>query len=126
MTASKLPHQVARERLAKRARDHIALVNKVVPKSMQKTPSQKKSEAGRKKFLKRAGLDKEPEPPQDCYGCEKDVPGKQCNINTCPEKAMVHRCLKCGAKVRHRIVAGIPWEYCPSCRGARLHLVYLV
>lgn len=115
MTAAK-PADIARKRLAKRASDHIALANKVVPKHLQKTPSQKRSESGRKKFDKRAGI-KAPEPPQDCYGCEKDVAGRTCNLNTCSERAMVHRCLKCGLKVRHRIVIGKPWEYCVSCRS---------
>ena len=87
---SKKPADLARERLAKRDREQLALVNKIVPKSLQKTPSQRRSEAGRKKYLKRAGVH-EPEPPQDCVGCEKDLPGKTCNINTCAERAMVHR-----------------------------------
>ena len=115
MTAKK-PSELARARIAKRTRDHIALINKTTPKSMLKSPSQRKSEAGRKKYDKRAGV-KTPEPPQDCYGCEQDVPGKACSINTCSERAMVHRCLKCGLKVRHRIVIGKPWEYCVSCRS---------
>jgi len=67
---TKKPSDLARERLAKRAQEQLALVNKIVPKSLQKTPSQKRSEAGRKKYLKRAGVH-EPEPPQDCFGCEK-------------------------------------------------------
>jgi hypothetical protein len=113
---SKKPSDIARERLAKRAQEQLALVNKIVPKSLQKTPSQRRSEAGRKKYLKRAGVH-EPEPPHDCFGCEKDVPGKTCNLNTCQERAMVHRCLICGMRVRHRIVVGNPWLHCPSCRG---------
>jgi DNA-directed RNA polymerase subunit RPC12/RpoP len=31
---------------------------------------------------------------------------------------MVHRCLQCGSRVRHRIVEGNPWLHCPTCRGA--------
>lgn len=117
MTTTKKPAELLREKLAKRAQDQLALVNKITPKRLQKTPSQKRSESGRKKFDKRAGV-KAPEPPHDCYGCEKDVPGKTCNLNTCAERAMVHRCLRCGLRVRHRIVEGKPWEYCVSCRSS--------
>ena len=116
MVTAKLPSELARARITKRAREHVALASHIVPKRLQKTPSQKRSESGRKKFDKRAGV-KAPEPPQDCYGCEKDVSGKTCNLNTCSERAMVHRCLKCGLKVRHRIVEGNPWEYCVGCMG---------
>jgi hypothetical protein len=105
-----------RKKLAKRAKQQIALISGVTPKELLRSPSEKRSIQARKKFAKRGGV-KEAEPPQDCYGCEKDVVGKTCNLNTCEERAMVHRCLICGQKVRHRIVAGNPWLHCPSCRG---------
>lgn len=105
-----------RKKLTKRAKQQVALTSGVVPKELRQSPSEKRSNRARAKFEKRGGI-KEAEPPQDCFGCEKDVPGKTCNLNTCPERAMVHRCLICGMKVRHRIVVGNPWLHCPSCRG---------
>jgi len=55
------PDDTHRKRLQKRAADHIALVNKMVPKSMLKSPSQKRSENARKKVRIRG----ERECPQD-------------------------------------------------------------
>lgn len=64
------PDDALRKHLKKRASDHIALVNKVVPKSMLKSPSQKKSENMRKKLRNRGGCKcpqdfKEPEVVKD-------------------------------------------------------------
>lgn len=111
------PADLARKRLAKRASDHIALANKITPKHLQKTPSQKKSEAGRKKFLKRAGIEDAAgvETIQsDCRGCTKDCRFGN-DLDICPERSLVLRCLKCGQKVRFRVITGVAWEYCPVC-----------
>jgi hypothetical protein len=105
-----------RKKLAKRAKQQIALISVVTPKELLRSPSEKRSIQARKKFAKRGGV-KEAEPPQDCYGCEKDAPGKTCSLNTCEERAMVHRCLICGSRVRHRISATAVWTVCPSCRS---------
>ena len=105
-----------RKRLAKRAKQQIALISGVTPKELLRSPSEKRSIRAREKFARRGGA-KEAEPPQDCYGCEKDVVGKTCNLNTCEERAMVHRCLICGSRVRHRISATAVWTVCPSCRS---------
>ena len=49
------PDDTHRKHLKKRTADHIALVNKIVPKSMLKSPSQKRSENVRKKLRNRDG-----------------------------------------------------------------------
>jgi len=49
------PDDTHRKQLKKRTADHIALINKVVPKSMLKSPSQKRSENIRKKLRNRDG-----------------------------------------------------------------------
>jgi len=110
-----IPSELSRKRLDKRAQEQIALINNQVPERLRKTPSQKKSESGRKKFLKRAGIAADPPIPCDCFGCSKEPCGK--TLNECEERAMVHRCWKCGVKVRHRIDPVKVWEYCPVCRS---------
>jgi hypothetical protein len=54
MTAKK-PSELARAKLTRRAKEIITLSNNTVPKRLQKTPSQKRSEAMRKRYLNRAG-----------------------------------------------------------------------
>jgi len=117
MTA-KFPSDIARERLAKRARDHISLINKTTPKSMLKSPSQKRSEAGRKKYLKRAGIKDAVGVeviPSDCRGCTKDCRFGN-DLDICTERSLVLRCKKCGQKVRFRVINGVAWELCPVCQ----------
>jgi hypothetical protein len=104
-----------RKKLHKRARQQIALTSGVTPKELLKSPSQKKSERGRMKELKRAGVTAAPPIPEDCFGCSKEPCGMK--INNCSERAMVHRCLQCGQMWRHRIDPMKVWERCPICRG---------
>lgn len=115
MPASKLPSDLARARLSKRAQEQVALSNNITPKRLLKSPSQKKSERAKAKELKRAGVSAVAPVPCDCFNCPKEPCGN--TLNDCEERAMVHRCLKCGNKVRHRIVVGSPWELCPICRS---------
>jgi len=97
-----------RKKLAKRAE------NWNTPK---KPPSQTRSENARKRELARAGVKSTPpDVGEDCHECPRYPCGK--TINTCNERSMVHRCLKCGVKVRHRIQEGKPWLYCPVCKAA--------
>jgi len=49
------PDDTHRKHLKKRTADHIALVNKIVPKSMLKSPRQKRSENIKKKLRNRNG-----------------------------------------------------------------------
>ena len=117
MTAKK-PSELARAKLTRRAKEMIALSNNTVPKRLQKTPSQKRSEAIRKRYLNRAGVQEiKVEIPEDCHGCQKYPCGIK--LEACHERSMVHRCLGCGLKVRHRIVPGDPWMYCPVCKVKR-------
>lgn len=118
MTSAK-PADLARKRIAKRASDHVALANKVVPKSMLKSPSQRKSEAGRKKYLKRAGIKTAAGaeiPPSDCRDCTKECKYDH-DLDICPERSLVLRCRKCGQRVRFRVINGVAWELCPVCRS---------
>ena len=121
MTATKKPSERLRDKLAKRASDHIALANKITPKHLQKTPSQKKSEAGRKKYLKRAGIKDAvgvEVVPSDCRGCTKDCRFGN-DLEICPERSVVLRCKQCGQKVRFRVIQDVAWEYCPVCAEGR-------
>lgn len=119
MTTTKKPADLARERLDKRAQEQLALVNKITPKRLQKTPSQRKSEAGRKKYLKRAGIKTAAGveiPPSDCRDCTKECKYDH-DLDICPERSLVLRCRKCGQRVRFRVINGIAWELCPVCRS---------
>ena len=117
---SLLPSDLARKRLAKRAQQQIALTANITPKELLKTPSQKRSESGRKKFLKRAGQEKVKEVPMmyDCRECpdENECPyGK--DFHKCDKQADIHRCLKCGQKVTYRWIKDKPFELCLVCRS---------
>lgn len=96
-----------RTRLQKRAENS----NKVKP-----SPSERHSEAMRKKFATRAGIKlKNPAPGGvDCWTC----PLQPCDKtpDTCMERTMIHCCTKCGQKVRHYVAPGNPWLLCPRCR----------
>jgi hypothetical protein len=109
-----------RKKLEKRAREQIALTAGVIPKSLQKTPSQTRSENIRRKDAKRAGVKFiQTNYPCDCHGCPKEPCGQ--TLEQCSEKSMVHQCTKCGQRVRHRVQEGTPWMYCPPCKeGLRL------
>lgn len=103
-----------RRTLEKRAKEQIALTSGITPASLQKTPSQKRSENIRKKDAKRAGTKFiQTHYPCDCNRCPNEPCGK--TLEECSEKSMVHLCKKCGAKVRHYVNPNAPWEYCPVC-----------
>ncbi len=110
---TKKPSELAREYLAKRTRDHIALINKTTPKSMLKSPSQKRSEAGRKKYLKRAGVKAERRIMEDCTDCPKNPCGKK--ILACGEPGTRYECQQCGVMVICYHTEPRP-KYCPICR----------
>lgn len=104
-----------RKKLSKRAKQQIALTSGVTPKELQKTPSQKRSESGRRKLLKRAGVQEDIKTfPSDCRGCVKECKYDH-DLERCPEMSLVLRCRICGQKVRFRIIHGVAWEYCPVC-----------
>jgi len=109
-----------RDRLNRRTRKALIEAGKQIGRltdAEKKPPSQKKSEAAKKKALRRAGL-KMVTPVAggtDCHTCSKQPCGK--TPDTCGERAMVHPCLKCGARVRHYIDPNVPWEYCPPCKA---------
>lgn len=102
-----------RERSTRRAKDHIALANNKVPDHLVKSPSQKKSESLRKK-LARGVKDPRDSAMDDCRGCTRYPCGH--GLSTCDLMSLVKRCGKCGQKVRYRVIAGVDWKYCPSCR----------
>jgi hypothetical protein len=105
-----------RKKLAKRGQDHIALVNKVTPKHLLKTPSQRKSERGKQKELKRAGVQSVSEPVFfDCHTCPQRPCGKIAQY--CTERTIVLRCKGCGCKVRVYQDFEKPWMLCPVCQA---------
>jgi hypothetical protein len=100
----------------------VALVNKMVPDRLAKTPSQKRSESAKKRELKRAGKHEEScgaaatVLEYDCYTCSKYPCGAL--PEQCDEPMLLERCSRCGKPVRHHIDADFKWELCQSCRGA--------
>ena len=108
-----------REQLVSRTRKTMIESGKKIGRltpSQTKTPSQRKSENARRKDAARAGVKfVQDHYPCDCWKCPSEPCGK--TLEQCGERSMVHRCKKCGAKVRHRIDPVEPWEYCPVCIG---------
>src|SRR5512138_3060713 len=104
MTHSLKPSELARKKLEKRACEQVALINGITPKSLQKSPSQMRSEAGRKKLNR--GVTEPVNISNDCRDCEKLKTGCDGNLNACSERSMVLRCLKCGQRVRFRVITG--------------------
>lgn len=115
--ASKKPADLARDRLNNRIRRTLIQAGKKIGKltnSEKKTPSQRRSESGRKKEATRAGVKViDVATGEDCHNCSKYPCGK--TIKSCGERSMVHRCLGCGQRVLHRIDPSVPWERCPVC-----------
>jgi hypothetical protein len=116
MTSSKLPADLARSRLDKRAQEQVALSNNITPKRLLKSPSQKKSERAKAKELKRAGVANAPEvrPPEDCRNCPKEPCGS--SLSKCGVIAITGRCSKCGGKYLRRSIANEVFV-CKVCRG---------
>lgn len=106
-----------RKKFSKRAQEQTALTSGITPKSLLKSPSEKKSERGRKKLMSRDGY-KPPERPMeyDCRGCYKK-PSCELTPMTCTERTMTHRCQKCGQLVTYRFIPNVPWLYCERCMG---------
>ena len=105
-----------RERLEKRARDHIALANNVVPEHLQKTPSEKKSLALKRK-LSRGVVNVKEVVAEDCRGCVRYPCGH--DLSHCDLRSLVKRCEGCGQKVRYRVIPDVDWERCPVCEAKR-------
>lgn len=105
-----------RKKLDKRAKEQRSLINHIVPESLRKTPSQKRSENMRKRLASRDGNKPvDVNVMLDCHSCTKYPCGK--TPNACMERSMIHRCLKCGQKVRHYIDPENQWRYCPKCKS---------
>lgn len=108
------PDELLRKKLEKRTKEQLALTSGVTPPSLQKTPSQKRSENAKRKAAKKAGAKfVQHHCPCDCWKCPKEPCGG--SVEMCEERSMVHRCKKCGQSVRHRVDETEVWEYCPVC-----------
>ena len=111
---------IHRKHIQKRTADHIALVNKIVPKSMLKSPSQKHSEAAKKRERLRAGAHEEScrkavtDLIFDCHTCPKYPCGTDPMV--CSESMILERCAGCGLPTRHYHDMVVKWTRCPVCR----------
>lgn len=126
MTSGKLhkkPDDLARERLTKRTRRTLILSGARIGKlsdSEKKTPSQKRSENGKAKELKRSGVKNiagVEDIPDDCFDCPEKANRCGKMLEMCGKRHLVLRCKKCGIRVRARIDAVRVWTLCPICRG---------
>jgi len=114
------PDDTHRTYLTRRAKEHVALVNKVLPKRLQKTPSQKRSENDKKRELRRAqrhDLSCRKSANDiifDCYTCSK----YPCGVDpvACDIIMPLDRCALCGLPVRHYDDKMQGWMYCKECR----------
>ena len=109
------PSENLRKHINTRTRKTVAqLETKVGSLNPQekKSPSQKHSEAMRKK------LNRGVVPPvtigYDCNNCLKYPCGE--TTRTCKELTRKNRCGKCGMVVVYRFVAEGEWKYCLPCR----------
>jgi hypothetical protein len=105
-----------REKCARRSKEAIAMAHGGVPKRLQKSPSQKKSEALKRK-LNRTVLNPLGEVKEDCRDCTEYPCGKK--LVACDKPSMVRTCEGCGEKVRFRVIAMVSWKLCPVCRAKR-------
>ena len=114
------PDDTHRTYLTRRAKEHVALVNKVLPKRLQKTPSQKRSENSKKRELRRAQQYERSCRQSadnilfDCYTCPK----YPCGVDpvACDKIMPLDRCVLCGLPVRHYNDKTQKWVYCKDCR----------
>lgn len=105
-----------RKKFAKRTRQQIALTSGVTPKELLKSPSQKKSERGKMKELKRAGVSASyVKPPYDCNCCPKEPCGQ--TMATCGVVGTTLQCSKCGGKYIRRSYPEQVVYLCPFCRS---------
>jgi hypothetical protein len=106
-----------RKRLKKRAQESVALASGGTPKRLQKTPSQKKSEAMRKKLNRGVIINSLETIMSDCRSCG-GLPGCDSDLSRCSMRSVTIRCGKCGQKVRVRIYDDGGERYlCPVCKA---------
>ena len=106
-----------RKKFAKRAAEQVAIIGGHQPRTLSATPLKDRCNRQRKRYSRRAGIQKAPSPQSDCRGCGRE---KSCeygnDLNKCPERSLVLRCKKCGQLTRFRVIVGVVWELCPVCR----------
>ncbi len=121
---SKLPSEIAREHLERRAIKTLIETGKKgygrLTEAQKKTPSQKRSEAGRKKL--RRGSTASSVTVQgtetDCHQCpSKERCCYHLKLHTCHRKSDVSECKRCGRIYQHPVIPGLEWVYCKDCEG---------
>lgn len=106
--------ELLKQHLGSRCRKALIEAGKTIgtlTSAQKKTPSQRKSENLKKRLSR--GVVELTDLPEDCFGCSKYPCGKK--LVQCEERSIIHRCMKCGVKVRHRIQEDAAWELCPVC-----------
>jgi hypothetical protein len=107
----------SRKELEARARAMMIITGQAhgkLPDKFKKTPSQIKSERGRKKLLRGGKENKDTDIPNDCTMCS-DVNSCKLDLRTCTKyQSVISRCKTCGQKVRHPIIPDNIWFWCPQ------------
>lgn len=104
-----------RNHLKTRADHAIALTNGMVPKALQKSPSEKHSEALRKKLLR--GVKPEMEYQFECNGCTECRGGHF--LRTCEKARRIEPCKNCGRMTMYRVDETKTFGLCPQCKARK-------
>jgi hypothetical protein len=123
---SKLPSETARARLEHRARKTLIETGKKglgrLTEAQKKTPSQKRSEAGRRK-LRRGSIASDiavQETSIDCHQCPSYTSCyNHLNLHTCHRRSDISECKRCGRIYQHPVIPGVSWIYCKDCEGEK-------
>jgi hypothetical protein len=117
---TKSPSELWRDHLAKRTRKaRIEAGEKIghLTENEKKTPSQRRSENGRKK-LNRGGVVTSVHVanyPSDCHQCPTIGICTYKSLQECYRMSTSHDCKKCGKIFRHPVIPGASWIYCREC-----------
>lgn len=117
---SNLPSEIERARLAKRTRKaRIEAGEKIghLTDNEKKTPSQRRSENGRKRLNRGAKESSVPiqNAPVDCHQCPTQKSCTYSDLHVCFRLSAIHECTECGGKFRHPVIPGVSWIYCKEC-----------
>lgn len=105
-----------KKKLDARAKKYKIITGQIMGRltdSQKKSPSQRKSEAGRKRLLRGGTSPSEYKLMFDCRDCLKYPCGG--TLLTCGERAFTSRCAHCGQIIMYRVLEE-RWTHCPVCR----------
>jgi hypothetical protein len=121
---TKSPSELWRDHLTKRSRKaRIEAGEKIgkLTENEKKTPSQRRSENGRRKLMRGAKESSIPiqDAPVDCHQCPTQKSCTYSDLHVCFRLSAIHECKECGRRFRHPVIPGLSWIYCKDCEGEK-------